>query len=129
MLKMTGIRCLIAAVLMLPLSVLAAGSAELVGDEGDPMRLEWLDDGVMRMSTESEEGGYTVFRDGKIYVVVHEDGQPQVMETSGMMQAFVEMARDEGGMGEVSGVEATGEKATVAGIAGEVYSVTGTNAD
>lgn len=126
---------LLSALIMavLPMLTLAAGTATIEGksiEDNGAITVMWQDDGVMRINMDpTSSDNYMLLRDGKIYNVFNNEGQPMVMEMSGMMKAFGAMAKDAQN-GEqmipagIESVEATGKSETVAGIKGHVYKVT-----
>lgn len=116
-----AIATLVAA--LLPLSVMAAGSAVLQFD-GDTTNLSWQDNRTVRIDTPGEDNSFMLIRDGKAYVVQTEDGAPQVMEIGDMMRNLSGQDKSEVFEEKIESVKATGKKETVAGIAGEVYQFT-----
>lgn len=118
------------------LAALAAGSVEYeirVEKDVGRMSIEWLDSRNMRMDTAmpgmpKNVQAWQVLRDGRIYSVQVNDGQPMVIEMSGMMKMLGGMmpkgAAAQGGVGDVDefhSLKPTGRRETVAGISGEVF--------
>lgn len=116
--------------LLIPLTALASGTAT-VESNGQTSKLYWQDDGALRMGM-GQKDGYAIIRDGKTYSVTSDDGSPVVMDISGMMQAFAGMAGDaadsQSPFGSIDAVKTTGASETVAGIKGQVYQITVTDA-
>lgn len=86
---------------------------------GDQVRIELMG---------AEQEGYLLMRDGSIYTVTTQGGQPFVMDLGGMMNmlgGFMEdQATLETPISDVVTVESTGRTEQVAGITGQVYNVT-----
>lgn len=126
----TACRFLIFLVALLPLPVLAGGSAIFKSDDGDTEIL-WQTDGAVRVGqTGSQE--YMLMRDGKAYMVSHEDGEAQVMEMTGIVQAMGDMANSSADLPipeTVDSVKATGKSETIAGVKGEIHLITTTEKD
>ncbi|MFA5522291.1 MAG: hypothetical protein WCY98_10245 [Castellaniella sp.] len=126
---MTGIRQRVAAVVLsalLPLAAVAAGQATFDADS-DRVVLFWDDSGKLRIDLPDEDEGYMIARDGKMYMVMEDDGETMVMEVGGM----IAMAADFMDGGDVSlldvslsGLKPTGARETHAGIEGRVYTGT-----
>ena len=109
-------------------SVALAGSATMESTGGERVVFEYADGNKLRINT-SEEGNYMVVRDGTLFAVSDNNGQPMVINASSMMKGFgqiakmTEQAAPTGAMGEVLSVTATGRSETVAGVSGEVYEI------
>lgn len=107
---------------LLPLSVMAAGSAVLQFD-GNTTELSWQDNRTLRIDTPGEDG-FMLIQDGKAYVVQTDAGAPQVMEFGDMVRNLAGQDKNEVFDQKIESIKATGQKETVAGIAGEVYQFT-----
>jgi hypothetical protein len=115
----------------------AAGTVEYEiksGQDRARMSIEWLDKHRMRMDTTlagmpANIKAWQVLRDGKIYSVNVTDGQPMVIEMSGMMKTMGGMLGAQGPQGgealgdvqDFHSLQPTGRRETVAGIPGEVF--------
>lgn len=127
-----SIQLLILLAALLPAAVLAGGVATIQSG-GENMKIAWQDDGAVRMDT-SDPGQYMIMRDGKMYSVSMQNGQPMVMDMSGMFKMFSAMAKSQKQpqgtlVGHIDKVEATGASETIAGIEGRVYHITTTSPD
>ncbi|HWK52935.1 MAG TPA: hypothetical protein VNR18_01085 [Hyphomicrobiales bacterium] len=129
----------IAALSMLPLSAWAAGKVVLdVGspgtDEQGSMEFEF-DGSRMRMNLPASAGAqtYMILRDGKVYTVMSQGGQPLVMDLSAVGQMLGDSMGQNLNVGsEANGLfslEDTGRSETVAGIQGRVYVASYTDSD
>lgn len=113
---------------LMPFSAWAAGTATIqTGDESNTM--SWLDNSTIRFDMAAAQGSYMISREGKTYMVNPKasGGMPPVMEVGGMIQGFADMAEgDETSVlnMRIKSVKATGKTQTVAGIKGEVYTLT-----
>lgn len=118
-----------------PLAAMAAGTATInMGDASGT--LSWQSPEILRVEMGDGEG-YMLMRDGKVYIVntAPEDGMPPVLEISGALQGMLE---DHAGINDpelfinlpqqAKEFKKTGKQETLAGIRGEVYAVTLTNA-
>lgn len=128
---------LAAVTLTLAPAAQAAGTVEYEiksGQDRARMSIEWLDKQRMRMDTSlagmpANIKAWQVLRDGKIYSVNVTDGQPMVIEMSGMMKMMGGMLGAQGPQGgealgdvqDFHGLQPTGRRETVAGIPGEVF--------
>jgi len=119
------------AAMLLPLAALAGGTAT-IQTSGDTMQIAWQDDGAVRIDT-AGKSAYMIGRNGKLYSVRMENGQPQVIDMTGMIKMLAAVAGKSGDMptpfGQIDSITATGDSATVAGIEGRVYKVTVTDSD
>lgn len=136
--------CAIAATLLvLPGMALAGGKATLittsepvqmgghsVGGGESVTTLSWQDVDTMRLDMD-DEGNALIKRDGKTYSISQDNGQPQVMDVTAMMQAMQAMGAEDGQsenpFGSIDSIEPTNKTETVAGIKGRVYHMTWTN--
>lgn len=121
--KLTLKLALLAA--LAPITVLAAGTATMETDD-DTMTFYWQDNDYIRL--DHTDSDYMVIRDDKAYMVMDNNGQPQVMDLSavaGMFSALADTMKEDSDMPEhISNFTATGKTETIAGIKGEVYEVT-----
>lgn len=119
------------AATLLPLATLAGGTATIESD-GQTSTIHWQDNGNLRMGL-GQADGYLIVREGTPYTVINRDGTPMVMDMSGMLQAFADMGGEatdtSNPFGSIDAVKATGSSETVAGIQGQVYQITVTDAD
>lgn len=107
-------------------AMLAGGSAwagvAVLKSGKDVMQMEYVGDNLLRMG--SGRDGYMVFRDGKIYMVSGEPGQETVIDAGAAFQMMRGMMPDtQPSASRVNSMTNTGRKETVAGIVGEVWSV------
>ncbi len=116
---------------------LAGGTVEFEAGNGeDRQRLQFEFDGdKLRMSPVRKKGSddpdaYSVFRDGKMYSVVDNDGEKMVLDMGSMMKmmggAMAKSAQFDTGLDDIAeyhSLTATGRSETHAGITGEVYTV------
>lgn len=110
--------------LVLPASAALAGSATITSAEGNSAVFEYTDT-MLRMGT-GIETSYAVLRDGTLYAVSTENGQPMVIDAGSMMRGFAGTAAQmaPGDLNaEFLGMTNTGRSETVAGIRGDVYEV------
>lgn len=121
---------MMAASICLP--VQAAGTAT-IATNGEISQFRWLNDGTARFDMPAANEGYMVLQNGKVYMVNPDaaDGMPQVMEMGGMMQDMAQaFAKDsEHPFGQIESAESTGKEETIAGVIGEVFDVTITDAE
>lgn len=100
-----------------------ADIAEVETEEGDVMTFEYEGD-RLRINTPDNEQGYMLMRDGKMYVVTQNEGQPMVFDMSSAFKMFGSMAANATPStveSKVLSLEATGRSETLGGIQGEVY--------
>lgn len=94
----------------------ADGSAS-IRSGGEAVTMEYLKD-MVRFNMDSDDAGYMVVRDGRVYSVMG----GQVFDATSMMEGMAaDMATPTMDIGEVHGLKATGSSETVAGIPGEVH--------
>lgn len=127
----------IAVLGMLPLSAWAAGKVVLdVGTPGTSEQgsMEFEFDGSrirMNLPVSADAETYMLLRDGKVYTVMNQAGQPMVMDLSAVGQMFGDsMGRNLNVGSEATGLfslEDTGRRETVAGIEGRVYTASYTD--
>lgn len=113
------------AAALLPLAAMAAGTATLEGD-GDTMEVMWQDTDNARFG-QADDDDYMLMQSGKVYLVMHEGGAPQVLDIGDMAQMFMAFL-DEDTLNElmpetVDNIKATGKSETIAGIKGDVYEI------
>jgi hypothetical protein len=108
------------AMLLLPPAA-SAGTATMQNADGSNAEFEY-NDSMLRIGS-GDADGYTVVRDGSIYVVSLNDGQPIVMDAGSMMKGFdvSAYAAPTDLTSEFLGLDDTGRSETVAGIKGRVY--------
>src|SRR5699024_3598468 len=116
------------AAAILPLAALAAGTATLEED-GGIMEVMWQDTDTARFG-QADDDDYMLMQSGKVYLVMHEGGQQQVLDIGDMAQMFMSFL-DEDTLDELmpetlDSIEATGKTETDAGIKGEVYKISHT---
>lgn len=127
---------LLAVALSLPVRALAGGTAQIeTGSGKDATRATIEFDGAkVRMVTAiNGQGeapqGEMIFRDGKTYAVIRNEGTPMVMEMGGMMKMMGSMANQQANattdafddVERYYGLTATGRAESVGGVRGEVY--------
>lgn len=127
---------LLSPVLLAP-AALAGGTVEFEAGSGDDrQRMQFEFDGdKLRMTPVRKKGStdpdaYSVFRDGKMYSVVDNDGEKMVLDMGSMMKmmggAIANSAQFDTGLDDIAeyhGLNATGRSETHAGVTGEVYTV------
>ncbi|TXS93020.1 hypothetical protein FV139_13805 [Parahaliea maris] len=119
-------KTLLASALTLGLgaSFAAADIAEVTTEQGDVMTFEYEGDNLRINMQESGAGGYMLVRDGKMYVVNYNDGQPMVFDLGSAFQMFGSMATSATPStvdSKVISLKATGASETLGGIKGDVY--------
>jgi len=100
-----------------------ADIAEVETEGGDIMTFEYEGD-MLRISPAQNSQGYMLMRDGKMYVVTENDGQPMVFDMGSAMKMFGSMAKSATPStidSEVLSLKATGKSETLGGIQGDVY--------
>ncbi len=107
-------------------AMLAGGSAwagvAVLKSGKDVTQIEYVGDNMLRMGTGRD--GYMVFRDNKIYMVTGEPGQETVMDAGAALQMMQGMVPDtQPNASRVNSMSNTGRKENVAGIVGEVWSI------
>lgn len=110
-------------------TTLAAGTAEYRMNGETTVRYAWRGDAV-RMRA-GQQDGYMLMRDGEIYTVTNQGGQPRVMAMSGMMEALGNAASQDAAAAPVESysLTPTGGSETIAGISGQTYTATSVRAD
>lgn len=113
---------------LMPFTAWAAGTATIQVD-GDSNTMSWLDNNTVRFDMPGAEDSYMISREGKTYMVNPKasGGMPPVMEVGDMIKGFAEMAEDDETSVltmRIKSAKATGETQSVAGIKGEVYTLT-----
>ena len=108
----------------------AGGQAIVVSGEGqDQMLMEYDDNNRVRMNMPQGEDNadmHLLVRDGGIYYVMVQDGQPMVFDAGSMMQGLSGLFESQDMLGDQEMVEFislddTGRNEEVAGISGDVY--------
>ncbi|WP_370308607.1 hypothetical protein [Sinimarinibacterium flocculans] len=125
-------RTLIAmAVAAAPVWAWAGGKAVVEGGTGgDKARMTYEFDGdLLRMDVPDQPDGYMIMRDGKIYSVAQQNGQPMVIDMAGMGKmlggmAQRSMANIDQDVDQFISLEDTGRTETIAGIKGRVHVLT-----
>jgi hypothetical protein len=125
-------RTLIAiAVAATPAWAWAGGKAVVEAGEGsDKQQVTYEFDGaLLRMDVPQQQGNYMIMRDGKIYSVTEQNGQPMVIDMAGMGKMLGGMAQQS--MASVNqdvdqfvSLGDTGRTETIAGINGKVHVLT-----
>lgn len=127
--KLRALGFFIALSACLPLVAMAAGTATIKADNGKIVKASWLNPETVRVDRNSKPG-YMLLRDGRVYSVTQDNGQPRVIDMSGMIKGLVSMAEGSSNkkfaLPEITSMKDTGKSETVAGIKGEVYKVTAT---
>lgn len=117
--------------LLAPALALAGGMAVIEsGDGSDFVRstIEFRDDQLRLSMAQAEMEGYMLMRDGGLYAVTDQNGEPFVMDLGAMFDMMGELFDDqlaiETPITNLISVESTGRTEQVAGITGQVYQVT-----
>lgn len=128
------IRYSVLSVLALALAPLFAwaGGVAVIESGIDPghgrSTIEFSGDQIRMELTGAELDGYLLMRDGSVYTVTTQGGQPFVMDLSAMMNMLGGFMEDqtslEAPISDLVTVESTGRTEQVAGISGQVYNVT-----
>lgn len=123
MMKLIPITLAVAA--LAPAVGIAGGTAKLqmqLGPDTTTQSIAWLDANTARWHLPGQPG-YSLLRNGTVYVVTTRNGETTVRDMS--TAAALVMQAQEGKRDEPAySIEATGESETIAGIAGQVYRVT-----
>ena len=104
----------------------AGGTAHFVS-EGTTVIVEFDGAGAMRIEEVGQTDAYMIMREGKLYSVASQDGNPIVIEMGGamaMVQAMGGKSLFNHGAEEVISFRDTGRNETVAGLSGPVYEMT-----
>src|SRR5699024_9937577 len=121
-----SLKALFVAGILLPFSVMAAGTA-LIKTDDDVAKVSWKDAETALLQQEGEEDSI-IIRDSKAYMVTHEGGEPNVMDLTEMTELLMALVDEETIQAEIpTGIEnikATGESKTIAGVKGETYKAT-----
>ena len=111
-----------------PVWAWAGGKAVVEGGTGgDKARMTYEFDGdLLRMDVPDQPDGYMIMRDGKIYSVAQQNGQPMVIDMAGMGKmlggmAQRSMANIDQDVDQFISLEDTGRTETIAGIKGRVH--------
>ncbi len=104
-----------------------AGTATIDVGDGNTATYEYRDD-MLRINSSADAGSYAVFRDGSLYTVSLNDGQPMVIDAGSMMKGIGAMNLPGPSVAsefddKLISFEDTGQDETVAGINGDVYEV------
>ncbi|MBN7798415.1 hypothetical protein [Parahaliea mediterranea] len=102
-----------------------ADIAEVETEDGEVITFEYEGD-LLRINPTGNEQGYMLMRDGKMYVVTQNDGQPMVLDMSSAFKMFGAMAGSTAPStveSQVLSLQATGKSETLGGIQGEVYAL------
>jgi hypothetical protein len=116
-------RILLAGALTLGSHLVLAGAADVVNSDGSTMKFEYRGD-KLRINPQQDESSYMLLRDGHLYVVTNNDGQPMVIDANqamGMFGSVAAAAAPKSVASEVVTLEPTGRLEKHAGITGEVY--------
>lgn len=124
---------LCAALLLIPASaVWAGGTATLLSVDGDTLTtviVEFDGPETLRMTSDTQQDGYLLVREGSAYMVSGLQGEERVIDLAQMMAMMRGMmptppALGSDDIGEFVSLEPTGAKETVAGLEGEVFRLT-----
>lgn len=129
---MTFTRTLVTAVLAAtPVFAWAGGKAVIEAGSGSDRTQSSIefDGSLMRMDMQGQADGYMVIRDGKIYSVSQQNGQPMVMDLTGMGQMLKgmvnrSMASMDSDVNQFVSLTDAGRSETIAGIKGRVHVLT-----
>ena len=104
-----------------------AGSATIDAGDGSTATFEYRDD-MLRINNSVDASSYAVVRDGSLYTVSLNNGQPMVIDAGAMMKGMGAMdlpapTTTSDLDGTLISLEDTGRNETVAGIEGDVYQV------
>jgi hypothetical protein len=125
------------ALALMPALAWAGGKAVVESGDGSSNQvrssIEYDGKGALRMDVADQPGNYMLVRDGKVYSVVSQDGQPVVMDLGAMMKMMGGMAQQMAAQQPMAGsrdvvefvsLSATGGSESVAGVDGRVYQLT-----
>lgn len=111
---------------LVPAVALGGGQAVMVLDD-EPTKITWQGKGMVRID-ESADDEYLVVRDNTPYIVTEENGQPLVIDLTGMADFLAEFGgqpkRNPYNWGKMDTFNSTTTQEVVAGIQGNVYKVT-----
>src|SRR5699024_9797973 len=105
---------------------------------GKAAEIVWSDNAVRIDSFEQQNYGYIILRGGRMYAVTFISGKPIVLDMSNMDEQLSSIAQSMGRQGisgdvlknfRIDSVKDLGKTRTVAGIEGNVYAVTITDAN
>ncbi len=102
-----------------------AGTASTAGADGTQVGYEYRDN-MLRLNMSGDPSSYMVMRDGHIYIVNDNNGQPMVIDANAawsMASGMIDTSSYDMMAQEVVSLKATGKKETHAGITGEVYNL------
>lgn len=128
-LRTTLVRSSLTAIVLVYATNSLAGSATVESPDGTQMVFEYADGNKLRLNM-SQDDTYMLVRDNTLFAVSYNEGQPMVVNASTMMKGFAdlvnmaEQAAPAGATAEVVSIAATGRSETVAGIKGEIYTIT-----
>lgn len=124
---------------LLPATALAAGTAGMSATAQDgksaALTLEYRDTQTLRMTVADASEGYLVMREGKVYSVLSNDGQPTVLDLAAVRENMPARMRGKnqgpGGrystgaedIKEIVSLDDTGRDETVAGIVGDIWTL------
>lgn len=116
---------------MAPALAWAGGQAIVIsGDADQQLLMEYDDNNRVRMNMPQGEGAdadmHMIVRDGGLYYVMMQDGQPMVIDAGSMMQGLGNLFSSQNqfgneGMREFISLDDTGRSEEIAGITGSVY--------
>ncbi|MEM1190277.1 MAG: hypothetical protein AAF640_10300 [Pseudomonadota bacterium] len=116
--------CATALVIALGAAPIAmAGTATMQSADGNSATFEY-NSRMLRMGAGDDNAGYTVVRDGSLYVVSMNNGQPMVMDAGSMIRTMAPNfanAAPSDLSSEFLGLKKTGRSETVAEVKGDVY--------
>jgi len=109
-----------------------AGEATLEAEnngERASVQIEYRDGGLVRMSVPQQPEGYLLVKDRVAYSVSQQDGQAMVMRLDALrgMAQGMPVPSPTGDLASVGDMVPTGRHETVAGVSGEVWSLTYTD--
>ncbi|MEM1143448.1 MAG: hypothetical protein AAGI88_12765 [Pseudomonadota bacterium] len=119
-----GAMAMVAGVVIATASPVFAGTA-VIESGGDQMTYEYSKN-ALRMGTPGSDN-YFLIRDDNMYSVSYEGGQPMVIDAGSMMKALGPALKQYASSemtAELVSMKKTGKKETIAGLRGDVYTVT-----
>ncbi|MGI0153200.1 MULTISPECIES: hypothetical protein [Idiomarina] len=108
-------------------AVAAQGGSAVMIDDGERIKIEYSGTDKLRITSDSDDG-YMIMRDNKMYTVMQQGGQTMVFDLTAAIASMNKMLDQESVWDEeiqdVLELSNTGKSEMVAGISGEVFTMT-----